>query len=436
MVPLRSVRKGNYVIFRNIMGKACLLMVAVVFCSVIPDQAEARKKSKSRNADHLCHKIADVAIAEINQGYHTDQGRIFKTDPERGFSQTPYTQSIPCSTKGLYDLKGHRFIISNTFSTSFIGRNAGRPVHTMYEVTITGDACADIPQLNFFTKRVRSDHQAGVEHPVLKNYFTYESNYWGRFDDRLYGIRKLQCPSLGVDKYSPDTMRVHIYDDGRNTGQPQTQFQQYDKKKIGPFKLLFSGTFVTDYREPKRWYDDDPTDRYEYRRREAEYQARLAEIGRLRRAQEDAFWSSVAALSFGYIQGISLEMADEGLCAFLASNEAMEIDKITYIRCHNYLYEAYEQLQKNSPDAYLVGKLLSLTNTSFDAFLEESTTREGEAMRLGTAKCMDFMVSEYFSKQIGDRPTDEELQVACKNGALVGGLMGGISGPAKNGETK
>ena len=389
-------------------------------------------RQKQEENQFRCFHLAGRVKANINRAYVTDAGRAYLKPPETNFTTTPYLNSVGCGQETMHRLDNHRVVMTNHFPTSFIGRNPGKPVHTFYDVTMTTSPCVDVPKLHFFTRSVTSNHNHTLEHPVLRNFFIYQSKYWGRYADRLYTIRKFQCPEVSQDNLYPEQIRVHIYDDGNNQGQPDTKYTKYLDDPEGPFKLLYSGIFITDSWAEVRWYDDLPTDRYEYTVREQEYQAWLRRRFEQREAERDAFWTGVAAAVIGYAQGRSFELLDEGACSFLAMTDDFEVNRRQYETCHNTLYQMYENLQADAPQTYLVFNMLGMMSTSFDEFLGESKTREGEAMRVGVAEYMECAFTERNSRSLDNPATAEELAEICGKWGVFGAGKGYLTGPSKS----
>lgn len=392
------------------------------------------KKDKNFSESSLCYEISGIAKVNINKAYYTDGGEVYLKPPAENFTKTPYLNSVPCSKQSKYYLSGHKLLMTNRFFTSFIGRMAGKPVYTDYEITTKGDLCAELPRLNFFTHRFESNHDTNIEHPILKNFFIYESGYWERYASRLYSIRKKQCSNLKKEEMYPLIIRVHIYDDGENVGWSRDKYTKYNQDNEGPFKLLYSGAFITGNQTIVKWHDDDPNDRYEYNAREATFQAKLAEIGKLRKARKQAFWSAstrVAAAIVGYVQGVTFEMFDEGICTFLTVEKDLSVNEQQYRTCHNTLFQMYEGLQAAAPETFFVGNLLGMMNTSFDKFLGDSKTREGEITRKALAEFLECMTTEKFSRSLDNPATPEELLKICEKWAAFGAVKGALTSPQK-----
>jgi Holliday junction resolvase RusA-like endonuclease len=361
-----------------------------------------------QSSGYKCFHVAGVAKAQMNSFYHAHP-------------KAPGLKTISCDASNKFNLQGHEYIFSDTYTDHFVGRNPYN-IFTSYEVTVTGSICEDIPKLHFFVSNIKSNNKVSTENPILRNFFVYQSTSWYRYANNVNRIISKQCKNYKF----PNHLKISIY-------APSTLINSYRSKGIkvngdnfGPFTKLYSGTYSTDYFSNKHmaWFDDDPIPRYESLKNEKKYQRKLVEINRMRQERNAALINPIAALSVGFIQGFLLEFADEGICAILASSDLSSFDKASYVRCHNYLYYANENLKQSSPKAFLVGNMLGMLNTSFSDFIEKGKTREGEAMRMGTAECLESITSEFGKSRYGETPSEKVIREGCAFGFGMGAAKG------------
>lgn len=201
-----------------------------------------------------------------------------------------------------------------------------------------------------------------------------------------------------------------------------------------PDRVVYTGTlFVKGLNHPEL-IDDSPLQRQKYVDAETLRITRENQLYRMRRQQQDRFFTSVIAVAAGFIQGVTYEFSDEGFCHFLSAEEVSRrigVPRQNYANCHNFLNDLLDELREEAPVAYAVSNLIGMMSTTFDEALPPATTREEEVARRATAECAEGIVSEIGRLRIGEEPDERRLGEACAFGVVLGGGIGAITGPKR-----
>lgn len=398
-----------------------VLLSCVVTLTGCGTTGSTTDRSKAASTPFQCVDIGGGKLVHINRTYVTDSGLEYTTAEDgRHRHKLRYLATVSCADIGDNIVANNWLFAKHRYSTTFIGRSPRPPIHTSYHVTTEGDVCDEFPHLNFFVSDVKANLDAPGQNPVLHNFFIWEEARWTKYASKLSRVRNNDCAS---DASWPKTYRLHIYALDHLNGSTD-RLSRVSSQRTSSFRLVYSGV-VDDgggHLDERTWIDDDPVPRYEYQMAHKAYQERLAAIGEARREKADRFWGSIAALTIGYIQGISLEFADEGVCAFLSTDEFLEINKSQYVRCHNFLFDLYARIQASAPEAYLVANIFGMMNTGFESYIEQGESSRSRTQRRALAECLEGMASEYGRTRINERPDEKTLREACAIGAGMGAV--------------
>ena len=200
-------------------------------------------------------------------------------------------------------------------------------------------------------------------------------------------------------------------------------------------KIVYSGTFFIKGLNDPVLRDDKPEERARYIREELERVARKNQLEEIRRARNIYNTKKYTAMAVGFIQGLTYEFADEGVCLFLSST-SMHLRKSNiatdnYRACHDFLNGLYEEIKTAAPYAYLISNIVGMMSTDLSNSLGQSETRMGEALKRGSTACLEGILAEIGKLRYGEKLASTVAYESCGFGAALEGGIGFIKGSDK-----
>jgi hypothetical protein len=221
----------------------------------------------------------------------------------------------------------------------------------------------------------------------------------------------------------PDRLIIHGSIHDASTYQPAT-FQQPSPPPMAPLSV-YTGVYVIEGLSQPEFIDDDPEIRGEFMAAEALRRERENQLYRLRRQQRDDLLKTFAAITIGYIQGLTYELGDEGFCRFLGSRQKTTGHMVTRREmhaCHNFMNSLLGELQADQPLTYAVSNLVGALQTSMVKLVPEQESQVETVRLRGQVGCAEAIWREASKQRAHEVPDAASLQRACAVGALQGQL--------------